>query len=435
MKWVPLSAAPPLQDRIHSPDFDVHAWLSELEARFEKVEPHVQAFVAEDGRFDRLRRELAALERLYPDTAARPNLFGVMFGVKDILHVDGLPTMAGVVPPTDALAGPEAESISRMRAAGALVLGKTVTTEFGYFAPGPTRNPHHPDHTPGGSSSGSAAAVAAGLCDLAIGTQTIGSIIRPAAFCGVVGYKPTYTRISRVGMIPLAPSMDHVGTFTHSVSDLTLAASVLVHEWTPPGRVPMPVLGIPQGPYLECAGPEAQAHFYARIEALRRAGLTIKDVPAMPDYDRIRARHGLIVDGEAARVHERWFSQYVDQYHPTTRALVDRGRAISDDELIEARDAIGLFRDRLARLMADHGLDAWVTPSTPGPAPEGLAATGDPVMNLPWSQAGMPAVTLPAGQNDQGLPLGLQLVGRFGEDERLLAQAEKVEALLAESGS
>ncbi len=373
MKWIPRAEVPPLKDRIRSSVFDLHAWLAELEAQFERIEPAVQAFVPEDGRFERLRRELDELERTHPEPGSRPPLFGVLFGVKDILHVDGLPTGAGFAPPTDVLAGPEAELVTRLRSAGALVLGKTVTTEFGYFAPGPTRNPHHPDHTPGGSSSGSAAAVAAGLCDLALGTQTIGSIIRPAAFCGVVGYKPTYARISRVGMIPLAPSLDHVGAFTRTVGDLIVAAEALCYEWQPAGTVSPPVLGIPEGPYLECAGDEAQAHFRAHVAELAQRGLTIKSVPALEAFDAMQARHGLIVDGEAARVHERWFSAFLGQYDPTTLALIERGRAISDDELITARDAIVPLRHELAGLMDAHGLDAWITPAAPGPGPRGPA--------------------------------------------------------------
>ena len=161
--------------------------LDAVQARVEAREPSIQALLPEAGRFDRLRREARALADRYRDPSARPPLFGWLFGVKDIFHVDGWPTRAGSRLPESVLVGPEAESVARLKAAGALILGKTVTTEFAYFTPGPTRNPHNLEHTPGGSSSGSAAAVAAGYCPFALGTQTIGSIIRPAAFCGTIG--------------------------------------------------------------------------------------------------------------------------------------------------------------------------------------------------------------------------------------------------------
>ena len=190
---------------------DVLQRIDDVHARFEALEPSIQAFLPEDGRFERLRREARALCERHPDPAVRPPLFGCLAGVKDLFHVAGWPTRAGSRLPSDALRGEEADSVSRLKTAGALIVGKTVTTEFAHFAPGPTRNPRNPGHTPGGSSSGSAAAVAAGLCDIALGSQTIGSIVRPAAFCGVVGLKPTYDRISARGVIPLAPSLDHVG--------------------------------------------------------------------------------------------------------------------------------------------------------------------------------------------------------------------------------
>jgi Asp-tRNA(Asn)/Glu-tRNA(Gln) amidotransferase A subunit family amidase len=205
-----------------------------------------------------LPSELAAR---HPDRARRPPLFGVALGVKDAFHVDGLPTRAGSRLPPEVLQGPEGPCVAALRQAGALVVGKTVTTEFTYFAPGPTRNPRNPKHTPGGSSSGSAAAVAAGLVPLALGTQTIGSITRPAAFCGVVGFKASYGRISRDGVIPLAPSLDQVGFFTAGVDGAARVAPLLVREWRhahPEGR---PVLGVPEGPYLESASPEGLAHF------------------------------------------------------------------------------------------------------------------------------------------------------------------------------
>ncbi|NJN43856.1 MAG: amidase [Anaerolineae bacterium] len=181
---------------------DLSHRIDALEKLFTAREPEVLAFVPEEGRFDRLRQDAEALENKFPNRDQRPAIYGTLIGVKDIFHVDGFPTRAGSQLPPDILTGPESDAVSRLKAAGALIVGKTVTTEFAYFAPGPTRNPHNPAHTPGGSSSGSAAGVAVGLCEIALGTQTIGSVNRPAAFCGVVGYKPSYDRIPRAGLFP-----------------------------------------------------------------------------------------------------------------------------------------------------------------------------------------------------------------------------------------
>ncbi|MDW8328085.1 MAG: amidase, partial [Anaerolineales bacterium] len=390
-------------------------YLSELERRFDEVEPQVLAFMPEPGRFDRLRREAAALEARFPDPTSRPPLFGVPVGVKDIFHVDGFPTTGGSRLPPEVLHGPQAESVTRLTEAGALVLGKTVSTEFAYFAPGPTRNPKSPagrTHTPGGSSSGSAAAVAAGLAPLTLGTQTIGSILRPASFCGVVGFKPTYDRVSRAGVIPLAPSLDHVGPFADDVAGVTLAASVIIGDWRAAVEVERrPVLAIPEGPYLERASGEMLAHFHQVCEQLREAGYTLKSVAALADIAALRERHYALTAGEAARVHAEWYARFADLYHPKTRDLIERGRTVSDPVLAELRGGCRQLRQTLTEVMTRHGVDVWVAPASVGPAPEGLESTGDPIMNLPWTQAGLPALSLPSGEIN-GLPVGLQLVGR-----------------------
>ena len=204
---------------LRSGDIPVLDYLDQLQEQFNRYEAQVQAFLPEESRFTRLKNEAAQLLASYPKPAERPALFGVPIGVKDIFHVNGFTTRAGTLLDSSLIQGRESAAITKMKEAGALILGKTVTTEFAYFAPGPTRNPHNLQHTPGGSSSGSAAAVAAGLGSLAFGTQTIGSINRPAAFCGVVGYKPSHDRISKEGVIPVSPSADHVGFFMPRAAD------------------------------------------------------------------------------------------------------------------------------------------------------------------------------------------------------------------------
>lgn len=405
-------------------------YVDRLEAHFNAREPDVLAFVPEAGRFDRLRRDVRALLEQYPNAGARPSLFGVPVGVKDVFRVDGFPTRAGSRLPAELFEGDEAESVTRLKRAGALILGKTVSTEFAYFVPGPTRNPRNPAHTPGGSSSGSAAAVAAGLCPLTLGTQTIGSIIRPAAFCGAVGFKPSYERVSRAGVIPLSPSLDHVGPFAGNVAGVTQAARALTGDWRCEIPEAEPVLGVPDGPYLAQATEQGLAHFRLVCHRLTQAGYQLRSVPALADFEAIRERHNLIVAAEAARVHAEWFARHAALYHPRTADLIRRGQAVSDRALADALRGRAGVRDELTALMNAAGIDAWIAPSAPGSAPSGLESTGDPVMNLPWTHSGLPAINLPAGTDQAGLPMGLQVIGRWYEDEVLLAWAEAIERAL-----
>jgi Asp-tRNA(Asn)/Glu-tRNA(Gln) amidotransferase A subunit family amidase len=404
--------------------------LDALEALFAGREPEVRAFLPEEGRFERLRREERALLERWPDPGDRPPLFGVPVGVKDIFHVDGFETRAGSRLPPEVLRGPEAASVTALKEAGALVLGKTVSTEFAYFAPGPTRNPWHPEHTPGGSSSGSAAAVAAGLCPLALGTQTIGSILRPAAFCGAVGFKSSYERISRDGVIPLAPSFDHVGFFTPDVAGAERAAAVLCRDWQPAAPPRPPRLGVPEGPYLERASGEGLVHFREVCRRLAAAGYEVEPVPALEDFGEIVERHFRIFAAEAARVHRDWFARFSDLYDRRTAELIRRGQAVTDDQLARDLDGREELRTALTALMDRHGLDLWISPPALGAAPRGLDSTGDPVMNVPWTQAGMPALCLPASRNAAGLPLGLQVAARWWADEALLAWARALEKVV-----
>jgi Asp-tRNA(Asn)/Glu-tRNA(Gln) amidotransferase A subunit family amidase len=420
---------------LRSGEWPLLDYLDELEAHFEKREPEIEAFVPENGRFDRLRHEAKQLLARYPDPEKRPFLFGLPIGVKDIFHIDGFVTQAGSQLSADLLQGQESEAVTQLRRAGALILGKTVTTEFAYFAPGPTHNPYNLNHTPGGSSSGSAAGVGAGLCLLALGTQTIGSINRPAAFCGVVGFKPSYNRISKAGVIPLAPSVDTIGFFTSKVAGTDMIAGLLCDGWqTLPKPTELSVLGIPTGPYLQRANAEAQTHFDVICENLRLAGFTVKSVPVMADFDEIYEHHQIIVAAEAAQVHETWFSQYPDLYHEKTAALIKRGQAVTADSLAAALAGREKLRKELSAAMMAAELDGWLSPSAVGTAPAGLASTGDPVMNLPWTYAGLPTMSLPAGFSQEGLPMGLQITGHWYGDEAMIAAAAQVEAVLQHPG-
>jgi Asp-tRNA(Asn)/Glu-tRNA(Gln) amidotransferase A subunit family amidase len=428
----PPADLPALAHALRTGRLPLTTYLDYLEQRLAERDGTVQAYMPEPGRFARLRAEAAALEAQYPAGSERPTLFGVAVGVKDIFHVDGLPTTGGSKLPPEVLAGPEAASVTALKQAGALILGKTVSTEFAFFGPGPTTNPHNSAHTPGGSSSGSAAAVGAGLSALALGTQTIGSIIRPAAFCGVVGYKPSYARISAAGVIPLSPSLDHVGTFTPDVPGAALAARVLCAEWRSVARLSRPVIGIPLGPYLEAAGPEAQASTQRAAERLSAAGYDVRAVAAMPDFSAIRERHWLLMAAEAAAVHAGWFEAYGERYHPRTADLVERGRKADRAAVEAARHGRTDLRVDLTRLMDANKLDLWLAPSALGPAPRGLESTGDPIMNLPWTHSGLPVVGVPAGVAENGLPLGVQFIGRWWADEQLLSWAAALAPIFAE---
>lgn len=396
--------------------------LERIRSQFEADEPDIHAFIPEDNRWDRLGRELSTIESETP-------LHGIPIGVKDIFHVDGFETHAGAtVPPTE-LQGPEASIVQRLIENGALILGKTVTAEFAYFAPGPTRNPHDLSRTPGGSSSGSAAAVSAGMCPLALGTQTAGSVIRPAAFCGIVGLKPSGDRLPTNGIIPFSPSLDQVGFFTADVESARFAAATLFETWSAPTYTRSPRIGIPARAYIEQASTATVQRFQQHCEQLEAAGFNLIEIPDCPnDIEWVNDQHETLMEAEGARTHRKWYDEYPEQYSDTLTALIERGRTISENSLSSAQSAQDEFGSEIERAMASAGVDVLISPAAPGIAPTGLNDTGDPIMNVPWTFAGVPAITLPVGSID-GLPLGLQCVARYGNDERLLAWAREIAAV------
>ena len=412
-------------DRLRTGQIDLLAHVEEMCDRLEKLDAQIEAMLPEPDRRNRLRAEAKALQARYPDAANRPPLYGTLVAVKDIFHVSGFVTKAGSVIPPELFAGPEATCVQMLREAGALILGKSVTTEFAYFEPGPTRNPHNLSHTPGGSSSGSAAAVAAGLCHLSLGTQTIGSVIRPAAFCGIIGFKPTLGRIPTEGLVYFSRTLDQIGFFTQDLPGTEQAASVLCK----PAPVPtaLPLMGVPTGPYLEQAAPEGLEAFEQHMSRLEARGSKIKHVPALNHIADLNALHRRLVFAEFAREHAAIYTQYASLYRKRTAEIIEIGKTVSDQELARLKANCSVLRKELETAMDTAGIDLWVTPSALGPAPEGIHATGDPNMNLPWTHAGMPAITLPAGKAKNGLPLGLQFVARFGEDEKLLAHCRALE--------
>ena len=360
----------------------------------------------------------------------RGPLHGIPIGVKDIMNTVDLPTGYGSRAYRGHRPGADAACVALARAAGAIVLGKTETTEFAALSPGKTRNPHHPAHTPGGSSSGSAAAVADFMVPLAFGTQTAGSILRPASFCGIVGMKPSFGLIAPAGTKVLAPSLDTVGGFARDVADTALFLAALTDrpELRPAGPAQRPRIGLyrPQ-PWGE-AQPETVAALEAAREALARAGADVAERAPFPDFDGLVAAQLAIMNHEAARnlAWERLCR--AAEIMPRTAAMLADGMAVSAADYDAARAQAAAARARLGAFFGEF--DAMLVPAAPGEAPP-LATTGDAVFNRPWTLLHLPCIALPAHRGAAGLPVGVQLVGRSGEDARLLAIALFAEAALA----
>jgi Asp-tRNA(Asn)/Glu-tRNA(Gln) amidotransferase A subunit family amidase len=359
-------------------------------------------------------------------------LAGLPIGVKDVLDTAdmpseyGSPIWAGHRPRADAA------SVAWARAAGALVMGKTVTTEFATRKPGPTANPHNPSHTPGGSSSGSAAGVAAGFFPLAFGTQTAGSIIRPAAFCGVVGYKPSYGTIARLGMKVMAESLDTIGVLARSVADCALfAGAVAGRDLGDPDLSPgrMPRIGLCRSPVWAKAAPETVTLWDAVERTLAKAGAHLEGRELPGEYDALEAAHVVVMNAESAASMGWELCFRPEGISGMLRERLDWGLAQGPARLDAARATVMELQARFVAVM--DGLDVLVTPAAPGEAPEGLDWTGDPAFNAGWTALGVPCVTVPAGSGPRGLPLGIQIVGRRGEDASVLAWARFVAAALS----
>src|SRR3984957_4092658 len=361
-------------------------------------------------------------------TAARPGkLHGLPIGVKDVLDTTDMPSEYGSPIWRGWRPRADAAAVAWARAAGGVAIGKTVTTEFATRKPGPTGNPHNLKHTPGGSSSGSAAGVADGFFPLAYGTQTAGSVIRPAAYCGVVGYKPSYGTINRFGMKLMSESLDTVGVMARSVADCALfAGAVAGRDLGNPDARPQrsPRIGICRSPAWEKGLPETQALLSRVASAVGRAGASVVDRELSPDVAAVADAHPIVMNNESSRALGWELASAGDQISKGLRERLEFG--LSQTEAAVA-DAHAVF-DRAQREFPNcmEGLDALVTPSAPGQEPAGREGTGDPAFNLIWTSLHVPCVTVPAGTGPDGLPLGIQIVTRIGEDREALAWAQWV---------
>jgi Asp-tRNA(Asn)/Glu-tRNA(Gln) amidotransferase A subunit family amidase len=400
------------------PEALMDAYLDHIATR----DPTVRAF----AHFDPAQARKAA-------AATRPGpLQGIPIGVKDVLDTADMPSQYGS--PIWANWQPKADSapVAWARKAGAVAIGKTVTTEFATRKPGPTMNPANPAHTPGGSSSGSAAGVGAGLFPLAYGTQTAGSVIRPAAFCGAVGYKPTFGLISRIGMKIMADSLDTIGVIARTVADCALFAGAvsgrdLGDPDTKPGTAPR--IGICRSPTWATAAPETETLLARVTEALARAGATVTHRELPNAFNALVDAQPIIMNSESARALGWELANHPDQLSDGLRERLEWGLSQTEAALQNAYATFATTQHAFPDATKD--LDILVTPSAPGEAPKGLEWTGDPAFNSIWTSLHVPCVTVPAGTGPNGLPLGIQIVGRQGDDRAVLAWARWVEAAIA----
>ena len=419
--------------RLVAGEFSVTDYAQALLARVDEVDAEVQAWAHLDPAYVQAQAQSADEAHALGEPAGE--LFGVAVGVKDIIDTADLPTEDGTVLHAGRSPHRDAEVVRRLRAAGALVMGKTVTTELATYAPGKTRNPHNPAHTPGGSSSGSAAAVAAGMVPLAIGTQTNGSVIRPASFCGVYGFKPSAGLISRTGVLTQSPPLDAVGVFGRTLLDVALLAQALAgHDpqdpmtrprATPPllsmagtDAVLTPTLAWVATPFWDRVAPDAQAAF-GELLAVLKGHVAPFELPASA-ADAV-GWHKTVMEADLAGSFTLEYERGAAQLSDSLRSQIERGRAITAVAYREALARVPVLLDGLDSVF-DH-YDALLTPSTLGTAPAGLASTGDPLMCTLWTFLGLPCLNLPLLQGENGLPIGVQLVGRRGDDARLLRTA------------
>ncbi len=402
-------------------------------ARIAEVDGDVQAWTFLDP--DYARKQARAVDEARSNGVTMGPLHGIPIGIKDIFDTDDMPTEDGTVLHAGRRPERDCTVVSLLRQAGAVIMGKTVTTEMALFTPGKTRNPHDPARTPGGSSSGSAAAVAAGMVPLAIGSQTNGSVIRPASFCGVVGYKPTHGLISRRGVLQVSRTLDHVGVFAGSIADAALLAEVLMTydpgdpDMRPRARPDLgrmaaeepplpPKLAFVKTPVWEQAEDDTRDAFAELTEML---GASVEEVELPSIFEKAIDQHRIIQDAEVAVNYALEYDKGRDKLSARLCEIIEHGQQITAADYIRAKVRISLLLDSLGEYFDRY--DALLTPAAPGEAPRDLTITGSPIFCTTWSLLGMPAISLPLLRGGNGMPMGVQLVGQRGNDGRLLRTA------------
>ena len=421
--------------------------LESLLQRIDSLEPSLQAWVTIDRKL--ILEEAHRRQKEISRGEIRGPLHGIPIGVKDIYYTAGVKTTGGSKIMADFIPDHDATAVERLKKAGAIILGKTATTEFAFADPAPTRNPWNLKHTPGGSSSGSAAAVSALMCPAALGSQTGGSVLRPAAYCGVVGLKPTYGRISRYGVFPLAWTLDHVGVLTRSVKDAAILLGILAgydpkDRTTSPEPVPdylraftstrkPPRIGVVRDFYREKAEGYVWRHTGKVLARLKKAGARLEEARMPMSFAAVEDGHRIIMRVEAAGFHEKLFEQHREKYRPKLRELVEIGLLISAADYLRAQKIKRQFRRDMDKVL--EPFDCLLTPATSSAAPPGLSSTGNPWFQVPWSFSGHPAIGIPSGLNNEGLPLGIQLIGGAFDEAKLFGAARWCEKVISFSPS
>lgn len=403
----PLDVLEQCLARILDRDQDVRAW----------------AFVAASSARAEARRLCLELKESGPRSA----LHGIPVGVKDIFDVAGMPCEWGSPVERGRTPATDAELIQRLRELGAVIVGKTHTTAYAYFDPAPTRNPRRLAHTPGGSSSGSAAAVADGMVPLAVGSQTMGSVLRPASFCGVTGFKPTFDALPLGGVMPFAPSLDHAGLFTADAADASLAWQALRGEAATVVPARAKLIALPWPLEATVDEPMRQA-VETSLNRLRQAGWRVEPAPLPADFAPLQRALLTVMAAEGARTHRQAYDSHGEAIGAKLAALIAHGLAIEAQELADARAAVDAAKQAFETLTADGSIV--VTPSALGAAPRGLTSTGDPCCNAPWTALGVPSISLPGAKTPDGMPLGLQLSASRGADTELLACARECASVI-----
>ena len=416
--------------------------MESLLERTRSFEPTLRVWATLDpvAALDAAKRSQHELKEAGP----RGPLHGVPIGVKDIFYTKGMKTAAGSPIYADFVPTYDATAVRRLRDAGAIVMGKTVTTQFACGDPPPTRNPWDLGRTPAGSSSGSAVGVAARLFPAALGSQTAGSVLRPASYNGVVGLKPTFGRISKYGVVPVAWSFDTIGVLTRTVNDAAIVLGVLAgHDPQDNASASEPVpdyeralgphgspprVGLMGGMFHERATPEVRSNVESVVRRLTEAGASIDEVMLPMDFDTLLAAHRVIMTVEAAAVHEQDFRSRPDDYGPKVRSLVEAGILTPGVTYVEALRARRKFQREAAEAM--RPFDVLLMPTTPSPAPRDLTTTGDGAFQAAWTAGGFPAMALPSGLGESAMPLSIQLVSAPFAEEKLIAAAHWCERVL-----